>query len=47
MTQKMTSLHVGDTAPPFTLQTADGQEIRLTEVLSERAVVLVFIRGTW
>ena len=47
MTQKIADLRVGGTAPPFTLQTGDGQAIRLTDVLSCRAAVVVFIRGTW
>jgi peroxiredoxin len=47
MTQKIGGLCVGDTAPPFTLQTGDSQSIRLTDVLSRRAAILVFIRGTW
>jgi peroxiredoxin len=47
MTQEITGLHVGDTAPSFTLQTGEGEEIRLTDILSCRAAILVFIRGTW
>ena len=47
MTQEITGLRVGDTAPPFALQTPGGEEIRLTDVLSRRAAILVFIRGTW
>jgi peroxiredoxin len=47
MAQAMTSLKIGDMAPLFALQTGDGQEIRLTDVLSSRAAILVFIRGTW
>jgi len=47
MNQAMTSLKGGDMAPPFALQTGDGQEIRLADLLSARAVILVFIRGTW
>jgi peroxiredoxin len=47
MTQEITGLSVGDLAPPFALQAADGQAIRLTDVLSSRAALLVFIRGTW
>jgi peroxiredoxin len=47
MNQTRTNLKVGDMAPPFALQTGDGQEIRLTDVLSSRAAILVFIRGTW
>jgi hypothetical protein len=47
MSQEITGLRGGEAAPPFTLQTGDGQEIRLTDVLSCRAAILVFIRGTW
>jgi peroxiredoxin len=47
MTQEITGLSVGDAAPPFVLQAGDGQAIRLTDVLSCRAAILVFIRGTW
>jgi peroxiredoxin len=47
MGQAMTSLRVGDAAPLFALRTGDGQEIRLTDVLSSRAAIIVFIRGTW
>jgi len=47
MARAMISLRVGDMAPLFALQTGDGQEIRLTDTLSSRAAMLVFIRGTW
>jgi peroxiredoxin len=47
MAREMNRLKVGDTAPPFALQTGDGQTVRLTDILSSRAVILVFIRGTW
>ena len=47
MAQDMTTLRVGDAAPPFALRTGDGQEIRLTDILRSRAAVLVFVRGTW
>jgi peroxiredoxin len=47
MAQSMTSLKVGDVAPPFALPTGDNREIRLTDVLSSWAAILVFIRGTW
>jgi peroxiredoxin len=43
----MIGLRIGDVAPPFALQTGDGQEIRLTDILNSRAMILVFIRGTW
>jgi peroxiredoxin len=47
MARAMIGLRVGDAAPPFALQTGDGQTIRLTDILSSRAAILVFIRGTW
>lgn len=47
MAQDRTALSVGDAAPPFTLRTSEGQEIRLADVLNSRAAILVFIRGTW
>jgi thioredoxin-dependent peroxiredoxin len=47
MAQTMTRLRVGDTAPAFALRRGDGQEIRLTDVLSAGAAIIVFIRGTW
>lgn len=47
MAQDMTTLRVGDTAPPFALHTGDGREIRLTDILRSGAAILVFIRGTW
>ncbi len=40
-------LTLGDSAPPFTLRTSDGQDFRPTDVLSSAALILVFIRGTW
>ena len=47
MTQEITGLSVCDAAPPFALRASDGQEIRLTDVLSGRAAILMFHRGTW
>ena len=47
MAQDRTSLSVGDIAPSFALRVSDGHDIRLTDVLSSRAAILVFIRGTW
>jgi peroxiredoxin len=40
-------LTLGQSVPPFTLRTGDGQDIQLTDVLSSSALILVFIRGTW
>jgi len=47
MARAMRCLSVGDRAPPFALQTGDGRQMQLTDILSSRAVILVFIRGTW
>ena len=40
-------LHVGDTAPNFTLLNAIGEGVTLYEVLKTHKVVLTFYRGTW
>ena len=47
MAQAITGLRVGDAAPPFVLQTGDGYAVQLMDILSSRAAILVFIRGTW
>jgi peroxiredoxin len=47
MAQRALRLAVGDEAPDFALRTAEGQEIHLGAVLSSRAALVVFIRGTW
>jgi peroxiredoxin len=47
MVQAITGLRVGDAAPPFVLQAGDGGAVRLMDILSSRAAILVFIRGTW
>ena len=47
MAQEITALRVGDVAPAFALPVGDGRVLRLTDVLSCRAAILVFIRGTW
>ena len=41
------TVKVGDQAPDFSLQNADGQEFRLKELLSQGPVVLNFYRGKW
>jgi hypothetical protein len=41
------TVKVGDQAPDFALQNADGQEFRLQELLAEGPVVLSFYRGKW
>jgi peroxiredoxin len=47
MAKETVDLRVGSMAPSFILRTGDGQEIRLTDILSSRAAIIVFIRGTW
>ncbi|HSF32073.1 MAG TPA: hypothetical protein VLK82_16545 [Candidatus Tectomicrobia bacterium] len=47
MARALMHLKIGDVAPAFALQTSDGQEIRLADVLRSRVAIIVFIRGTW
>lgn len=47
MAQRDLPLAVGDVAPPFTLRTSAGEEVRLVDVLSSNTAIVVFIRGTW
>ena len=43
-----TALHVGERAPDFTLQGADGQTVTLARLLQgNRAALLIFYRGYW
>ena len=41
------TVKVGNEAPDFALQNADGQEYRLKEFLSQGPVVLNFYLGKW
>ncbi len=43
------TLHIGDTAPPFTLtDAASGERTSLADLLRERSgLLLVFHRGFW
>jgi hypothetical protein len=41
------ALKVGDTAPDFTLNNANGEQIHLKKVLSDGPAVLGFYRGRW
>ena len=42
------ALHVGQTAPDFTLASADGKQVALSDLLkTNRAAVLIFYRGYW
>jgi len=40
-------IEVGQPAPEFTLTTATGGELSLSDVRGEKSLVLVFFRGTW
>jgi preprotein translocase subunit SecY len=43
-----TAVRVGQSAPDFTLTSADGKQISLSDQLkNNRAVVLIFYRGYW
>ena len=41
------TVKVGDLAPDFSLENADGQEFSLKDLLSHGPVVLSFYRGKW
>ena len=41
------TLHVGDLAPDFTLETAEGRSFKLSKIVKKRPVLLFSIRGTW
>jgi len=41
------TVKVGDQAPDFSLQNADGQVFSLKDLLSHGPVVLSFYRGKW
>lgn len=38
---------VGESAPDFTLEDADGKKISLSDFRGKKNVVLVFYRGRW
>ncbi len=38
---------VGDTAPDFTLEDADGRPVTLSDFRGKKLVILVFYRGHW
>ena len=40
-------LKVGETAPDFELPNANGREVRLSDLLTQGPVALVFYRGAW
>jgi peroxiredoxin len=41
------SIAVGDTAPDFSLPDSIGQKRRLSELVKDSPLVLVFYRGHW
>ena len=40
-------IKVGQAAPDFTLEAADGQPITLSDFRGKKSVVMVFYRGYW
>ena len=40
-------VQVGQPAPDFTLETADGPQVTLSDFRGRKRVVLVFYRGQW
>ena len=40
-------LKIGDPAPNFALENAEGQTVRSEDILSQRTMVLTFYRGRW
>ena len=47
MTQRVTPVMVGETAPDFTLEDQNRRKITLSESRGKSPVVLVFYRGYW
>jgi len=47
MTQRVTAVTVGETAPDFTLDDQNRRKITLSESRGKSPVVLVFYRGYW
>ena len=41
------TLAVGDTAPGFVLQNANGRQVSLTDVLAKGPAIVIFYRGGW
>ena len=40
-------LKIGDQAPHFVLENAEGQQVSSEDILSQRLMVLIFYRGRW
>ena len=48
MPRESSTLHAGDPAPPFRLPSVQGPEHSLESLLAgQKALVLIFLRGTW
>lgn len=47
MTQRVTPVMVGETAPDFTLEDQNRRKITLSKSRGKNPVVLVFYRGYW
>ena len=47
MTQRVTPVMAGETAPDFTLEDQNRRQITLSESHGKSPVVLVFYRGYW
>ncbi|MSQ11301.1 MAG: redoxin domain-containing protein [Dehalococcoidia bacterium] len=45
MAQQSRTVSVGSTAPGFTLESASGGQVSLSDFRGKRCVVLVFLRG--
>jgi hypothetical protein len=41
------TLKIGDQAPHFAMENAEGQMVRSEDILSQRLMVLTFYRGRW
>ena len=41
------ALSVGDPAPGFTLESTEGTQVSLDDLIAERPVILTFYRGRW
>lgn len=44
---EVTRIKVGQPAPDFTLEDADGKALTLSDLRGKKSVVLVFYRGYW
>jgi cytochrome oxidase Cu insertion factor (SCO1/SenC/PrrC family) len=47
ITTELDRVKVGQPAPDFTLEDADGKAITLSDLRGKKSVVLVFYRGYW